>query len=255
MSLLTIPPCKELKGFVHHFWVASWEEQDQYTPATYYATASSLTEIVFAFRGSQKHAELAFSSVQGQTSLPGQYPAGGFFSMFGISLYPHAIPAFFNLPASELNDQFLDPDILWGKQGDSITEKIALAASTHERIRIISDYFLSGLSRQRFDDSCALRAADHIRLSKGNVSIARLADDFCLSQKQFERRFRIYTGFTPKLYARIVRFENILNNYKAFTHLTEAAHAFGYYDQAHFIHDFKSFSGYSPARFFELSGY
>lgn len=50
-----------------------------------------------------KHPKLLFSSIQGQTSGYGQYSAGGFFELFGVSLYSYAIPYLFQIPASVLN--------------------------------------------------------------------------------------------------------------------------------------------------------
>lgn len=251
MSYITTPPCEELKEFVSHFWVAEWDESIENANSTYYITANSLTEIAFGFNGT----ELLFSSIQGQTSHHGQFPAGGFYHMFGVSLYSHAIPFLFHLQAQELNNKFLTLDTLFGMEGEILNEKIALAASTPERISILTEYFLLQLRKQKFGDKLISNAAQQIRQFKGNLNIADLSNTFCLSQKQFERRFKANTGFNPKLYARIIRFENILKNHSTFNNFTDAAYANGYYDQAHFIHDFKTFAGYSPNKFFALNGY
>lgn len=256
MSYTTIQPCEELKGLISHFWTATWNEHAQQTNSTYFVTANSFTEMVFAFKKSiQQPSQLLFSSVQGQTSNHAQLPSGGFFEMFGASLYSYAVPFLFHIPTSEINDQFLSPETLLGNAGKLLTQKIELASSTQERIRILTDYFRLQLRKQRLGDSLITKAAQQIRLHNGNLNIADLSNDFCLSQKQFERRFKAGTGFNPKLYARIVRFETTLYFYSQYTNLTEAAHANGYYDQAHFIHDFKTFAGYSPKKFLELSGY
>lgn len=251
MSLITIAPCEELSDFVSHFWAAAWTVQSLEASSTYYMTANSLTEIAFAFRGS----DLVFSSVQGHTHRHGQFPAGGFYRMFGVSLYSHSIPFLFHMPASELNGHFFSLETLLGTDGKTLVEKIALARSTPDRIRILSDHFVSQPRKQRIGDSLIKQATQFIRQRLGNVNIEALSDHFCLSQKQFERRFKAASGFNPKLFSRIVRFETVLNNYSNYTNLTEAAYATGYYDQAHFINDFKTFAGYSPNKFLALSGY
>lgn len=251
MSLQVIKPCLELKALISHFWVADWDIQTQGTNSTYFVTASSLTEIAFAFADN----ELVFSSVQGQTSMHKQIPAGGFYQMFGVSLYSYAVPFLFHLPASEVNNLFLAPETLLGDEGKLLVERIALAATTQERINILTDYFKSQLRKPKLGDKLMVNAGQYIKQYNGNLNIANLSDIFCLSQKQFERRFKTNTGFNPKLYARIVRFETALNNRGNYTNFTEVAHAHGYYDQAHFISDFKAFAGYSPNRFLALSGY
>ncbi len=251
MSYHIIYPCPQLKDYVSHFWTAAWDETASGQDGIYYVTANSLTEIAFGFTTS----ELLFSSVQGQTSLHAQYPAGGFLELFGVSLYSYAIPFLFRIPAPELNDRFFSPETLWGSRGKLITEKIAQSSTTKERIAILTDFFISPASRQTTVQSSLIKGVQLVNRSNGNLNISDLASEFCLSQKQFERRFKEQTGFNPKLYARIVRFENAFRNYKRYHNLTEAAYAYGYYDQAHFIRDFKAFAGYSPNRFFRLSGY
>jgi methylphosphotriester-DNA--protein-cysteine methyltransferase len=63
--------------------------------------------------------------------------------------------------------------------------------------------------------------------------------------------FKHFSGFSPKLFSRIIRFQSALNHYgKKEKKLTEIAYDAGYYDQSHFIQDFKEFSGHSPKEYF-----
>ncbi len=218
-------------------------------------TASTFTEMAFAFQGSSAHPELRFSSIQGHTSHYAEFPAGGFFKLFGVSLYSHSVPVLFQLPASELCHRFLPIDSLCGNAGDGLIERIALAASTAERVQVLTSFFKAQLLRSSSLDTRIAGAVKHIRQQRGNVNIADLAGQCGFSKKQFERRFLAGSGFSPKLFARIVRFENAMRSYPEYPDLTSLAYASGYYDQAHFIRDFNAFSGYSPAKFFALSGY
>ncbi|HEX2898290.1 MAG TPA: helix-turn-helix domain-containing protein [Bacteroidia bacterium] len=72
-----------------------------------------------------------------------------------------------------------------------------------------------------------------------------------ISMRQLERTFKDHAGFSPKTYARILRFQSTTKEYGN-THktLTDIALDCGYYDQAHFIHDFRQFSGYAPGDYF-----
>lgn len=72
------------------------------------------------------------------------------------------------------------------------------------------------------------------------------------SNSALERNFMEFVGIGPKQYHRIGRFNNLLKNIrcqKQFRHWTEIAHRFVYYDQAHFIKDFKLFYGKTPSAF------
>ena len=72
-----------------------------------------------------------------------------------------------------------------------------------------------------------------------------------ISQRQLERTFKEYAGFSPKTFARILRFQSATNHYGTTKKtLTEIALDCGYYDQSHFIHDFSQFSGYTPSEYF-----
>ncbi len=255
MSYTAVEPCEELKDFVNHFWFAKWAEQTQHAPSTYFSSANTLVEIAFAFEGSKKHPKLLFSSIQGQTSGYGQYSASGFFELFGVSLYSHAIPYLFQIPASALNNEFITMEALLGNEGKILTEKIATAISANERINILTDFFKSKMVNSQSDDKLIIKAVKKIRQYHGNINIERLSHNFFYSHKQFNRIFKEYSGFNPKLFARIVRFESVLKNHAYYDNLTQAAYSYGYYDQAHFIRDFRGFSGFSPKKFFEISGY
>ena len=91
---------------------------------------------------------------------------------------------------------------------------------------------------------------NHILETRGSVTVDTLADRFGMSGRHFERKFKEFSGFRPKLYSRISRFHAALKEYGSGKSLTDIAYDCGYYDQAHFISDFKEFSGYSPKVYF-----
>ncbi|HMF72974.1 MAG TPA: AraC family transcriptional regulator [Flavitalea sp.] len=255
MSYQVIQPCEELKDFVSHFWIGKWNNTGQ-ASFDYFSTANTHTELAFAFRTSADgRPELVFSSVLGHTKNSSRFPMGSNISLLGASLYSYAIPSLFNISASELTNQFLDLDTFLSKRGKMLNEQMSNAASPQERLSILSGYFRIQVAKKSEQDCTIIRATRQIEAQRGIVNIQELAAEFNLSQKQFERRFAAYSAFNPKLYARIVRFEAALWDRRRYNSLTEVAHAYGYYDQAHFIHDFKTFSGFSPNKFFSLSGY
>lgn len=252
MSYYIIKPSFDLSSLVGYFWVAERTGLDSLE--TYYSTADTFTKMVFAFSDADK-GELLFSGVQGQTKKAEQFPVSGFTQMVGVALFPHAIPLLFGLSPQELNDQMIDLLPLLSNREEGLHEKICMAKSGGERINILASYLKNKiLGKEMVKDKSILDALFEIRKLKGNINITEFIDHYFLSQKQFERKFLGYSGFTPKLYARIVRFENSVADYPKFSSLTELAYASGYYDQAHFIHDFKKFAGFSPRQFFSLMG-
>ena len=89
-------------------------------------------------------------------------------------------------------------------------------------------------------------------LVESNVvtSIPSLVNDFNLSRRQFERKFKEYSGFSPKEFFKIVRFKNAMKeSARGEKSLAQIAIECGYYDQSHFTHEFKKYSGYSPREY------
>ena len=131
-----------------------------------------------------------------------------------------------------------------------VEEKLVRAADNPQRIAII-EAFLCSRMREHTIDRLVIRAIRNIRDSGGTVRIKTLAEDLNISLDPFEKRFRRIVGATPKQFSAIVRFRSLLDSYDDTESLTEAAYRIGYFDQAHFIKDFRSFTGHSPTTFFE----
>lgn len=89
-----------------------------------------------------------------------------------------------------------------------------------------------------------------VQLQKGK-SLRQIQKDLNLSERSLERLFQKYIGVSPKLYSRICRFQAALEILRKadFISLTEIAHLKSYFDQSHFIRDFKYFAGTTPNNF------
>lgn len=245
MKYYAIPPEGRLKDFVSHFWVSEFgtAETDVFT---WLSTADSCAKMVFFYNKGQ----LTSSAIQGHTQTHGRYPNQGSFGIFGVTLFSHAIPQLFAMPAPELSNLMPELDVFLGKHGAELNERMAEAANTAQRVKIISNFLESRLARYYVNETIITRAIRLIRTQKAGVDLDTLSAQCFLSSKQFERRFKEWSGFMPKLYARIIRFETALDRYDGHRPLTGIAHECGYYDQSHFIRDFKAFTGLPPARYF-----
>ena len=83
------------------------------------------------------------------------------------------------------------------------------------------------------------------------ISILELASEVNMSKRNFERKFLENVGLTPVFFNRIVRFQKAIKliNQQNKLSFTELAYMSGYYDQSHFIRDFKQFYGQPPKEF------
>jgi AraC-like DNA-binding protein len=105
-------------------------------------------------------------------------------------------------------------------------------------------------------DATADAAARLIKLRAGNLSIDDLARSHALSRHQFARRFAVSTGLPPKMFARVTRFQSLVNALLStgISRWASVATDLGFYDQAHMINEFRTFSGLSPTVFFRPRG-
>ncbi|NLR66821.1 AraC family transcriptional regulator [Chitinophaga varians] len=256
MQYQTIPPSARFRGIVRFYWAL---ESDQ--PYTHHSLADMCPELLFHYHGvfdellSNGKRDASFSAgVHGQSQSTRKFHIDSGFGIFGVYLYPQAIPLLFNIPTSELTNQMPDLSTLLAGTGRQLEEKIALAVNHQQRIDILEDFLEQRLTKQDNVQPPVFQAIRTIIETQGMLSVKQLAQDHYLSTRQFERQFRQYAGFTPKMFSRIARFHAAIRLYGPNApSLTQIALDCGYYDQSHFIHDFREFSGEHPKAFFSGS--
>ena len=161
---------------------------------------------------------------------------------------------FFGLPMREISNGFTDLNFVWNGLAKEIEERIVNARTTENRIDIIQQYLLLQLSKNGKVDVTVDHCLHLIYKAKGQIRIDDLASNTGLSNRQLVRKFNNLIGLSPKEFARIIKFINSLRYLKQSNvgYLTEAAYECGYFDQAHFVHDFKEYSGLTPTEFLKL---
>lgn len=158
--------------------------------------------------------------------------------------------AFVDVPLHELFEMTLDVACLWPASSlERVRARLAQATSTAERIALVAAFLLERLGNRR-PDPLVQAAVQSLRASHGNLRITFLARELGVSRDRLEKRFRASVGTTPKPYASILRIRRAVELHRPGMRLTELAHAAGFYDQAHFNHDFQAMLGQSPQRFF-----
>ena len=257
MNYYTIPPPAILAPYVRFFWAldADIVNNESYT---HRSMANGCAELVFHYKGMFDEISISgikqssySSGIDGPSRKFRRYATGESFGIFGAYLYPFAIPSFFKIPASALSNAAPGLHDLCGQEGKDLEEKIMLANDNDERVRILSMFFEQKLKHSHQHEPAVFSSIYSILQDKGYTRIDTLARQSFLSTRQFERTFKKFAGFSPKLYTRIARFQSALQEYGQ-THRTLSSIAYdcGYYDQSHFIKDFKEFTGLNPKDYF-----
>jgi len=175
-------------------------------------------------------------------------------SVFSIVFQPQGLMAFFNFPLTEIYNQNIPLKYLNKRLEQKILPLLTDEQSFEKRIKVVENCFLNLLKEEhnRFDFKRINHAINFIREKQGKVSIEHLASETCLSRKQFERKFSKLVGITPKKYLNTVRLQLslYLKSRNEKFNITDLAYESGYYDQAHFINEFKILTGFTPKQYF-----
>jgi AraC-like DNA-binding protein len=156
---------------------------------------------------------------------------------------------FTSCPANELFNQSVSLQNIFDKnQVNDTEEKLSFAKTGKQRIHIVEQFLLSQLKNIQ-SDKLIVEAVKLIYHSKGTIKIKDLNEKLFISQSPFEKRFRKLVGTAPKKFASIVRFQFVLNDLNNFKSLTEICYEHNFFDQAHFIKDFKQYTGDTPETF------
>jgi AraC-like DNA-binding protein len=167
---------------------------------------------------------------------------------FAIMLQPGGFKQLFGIPLCEFTDVGYDASAVLGSAGLALMERLGNVSTFAERVRIADEFLECTLKHADADDRLAGIANSMLSLD-GPAKIADFASQTGLSLRQFERRFREYTGVTPKLFVRIARFQDALDRTTLIPSQswTTIAHSVGYHDQMHMVRDFHEFAAASPS--------
>jgi AraC-like DNA-binding protein len=169
---------------------------------------------------------------------------------FTIHFQPSGFNLLFGVPMTELTDAAYDAHAVIGPEVSTLEHELGNTVGFAERIQLIEKRLIP-LARCLSGPDPVAVAANRLFASHGVDRVSAMANASGLSTRQFERRFLAQVGLPPKLYARIIRFNAVLDHKLRFPSRpwSRIASDHEYYDQMHFVHDCRAFTGEPPARF------
>lgn len=178
----------------------------------------------------------------------------GNINLISVCFTPFGAKTFFSVPLEEFNGKSIDALTVGDPLLADLCRRIADTPNETICIRYIEQFLLQRFqplqdyNRKRI--STAIQAINH----QATVDIASLADMCCVSYRQFIRIFTAHVGLNPKEYLRIVRFQRSLSilQHHPDVAFTDVAYRCGYYDQPHFINEFKAFTGSTPTEYLHI---
>lgn len=154
---------------------------------------------------------------------------------------------FFRLPMHLLSDTTIAFSDVTDNLAYEIEEQLALATSNELRSTLIQNILWKKLLACDYDKK-VYACLEQAEFSRGLLAASSLASGSGLSERHLSRKFQDWVGLSPKEYLQILRFKYSLNYLKMYPaiSLTEVAYKSGYYDQAHFNRDYKTYTGHTP---------
>lgn len=257
MEYQTFLPHSDLDLFVNCYWTlkvqASADPQKQLIiPDGLIEMAFILGDDIKRYTSNDKYILQPRAMVLGQTMKPFYIQPTGYVDTFSIRFYPYGFAHLVKVQLKSLANKETPLAILFGENVANELEKwIINAKDVNQRIEIIENFLRSRITEPLVINDLVKSTIDTIFSSNGSKSIHEILTDKSSFRRQLERRFMKHIGISPKQLGKVVRFQAALKMLlsEKSENLTSIAHEFEYYDQAHFIKDFKDFTGINPKEF------
>lgn len=181
-----------------------------------------------------------------------EFPLANSFNYVGIRFLPTMFPQIFNVNAATLSNRFAELKSIVPATASFISNHFNSLQTTEEIKDVFDRYFLALTEKKIFNSDTRLYQAIEIILRNYGVVNIEKELSIGISPRQLRRLFEFYIGETAKTFAKVVRFQNILRAKPSLQSLRQKKLFFevGYYDQAHFIKEFKNFYGVTPTKAF-----
>lgn len=188
----------------------------------------------------------------GQITEPFYIEPTGYVNIFSVRFYPYGFANFIDLPLNELANTETPLQQLFGKENaKQLNQAIIHAKTVNERIEIIETFLLNRLNNEATIDNIVKSTIDAMLSSNGSKPLNAILGDDLKKRRQLERNFKKQIGISPKQLSKAIRLQaalKLLLNQTSES-LTNIAYENDYYDQPHFIKDFKQFTGITPKAF------
>jgi AraC-like DNA-binding protein len=257
MNYEVFSPVVELQPFVKCFWTL--EDDGTSAPERQRVLPDGCMEMIFHYGDHyRQYFEDGRNVIQpkcfvfGQISSYIEIEPTGRTGIVAARFFPEGLVPFIEIAIAELENRAVDLYDLFGDEGIKLEVNVISASGNPSRIKLIEEFLLSKLATPQTIDNITKACVQAIFQSQGQIGVVELADKMNINRRNMERRFISAVGLSPKQLSRVARLQATLKmlNQKEYSSLTSLAYKSGYYDQAHFIKDFKEFTGLSPKSFF-----
>lgn len=257
MNYQTFEPSQDLTTLIKCYWTLESPREEITEKQT--IVPDGCMEMIFHHGDPyRQYTEYGSSIIQpkcfviGQLTRPLEIEPTGETGIFSVRFHPNGFLPFATIPIKEMENTAVPLQKLFGKDGQNIEEKILGADSISEKIKSIENFLFARLTDSETIDRIVESTVETILTANGQLSVNELSEQLNINRRQLVRKFSSAIGLSPKQLSKTVRLQATLKMLlnKKFTSLSALAYESDYYDQAHFIRDFKELTGYTPKEFY-----
>jgi len=257
MNYQIFEPSQDLTAFVKCYWTL--ESPKEEIPEKQTIVPDGCMEMIFHYGDLyRQYTEEGRSIIQprcfviGQLTRPLAIAPTGETGIFAVRFHPNGFLPFASIPIKDMENTAVSLENLFQDQGQDIEQKVLKANSILEKIHLIETFLLGQLTDIETVDRIVKSIVETILTANGQLSIDELSKQTNINRRQLERKFSSAIGLSPKQLSKTIRLQATLKMLlnKKFTSLTALAYETEYYDQAHFIKDFKELTGFTPKEFY-----
>ncbi|MEN0005473.1 MAG: helix-turn-helix domain-containing protein [Bacteroidota bacterium] len=253
----TFEPHIELAAFVKRYWTLDGEKEN--IPVKNTIVPDGTIKLIFHYGDTYKHhaqngeiSILPKCFLIGQLTQPYVIEPTGVTGSFVVQFKPNGFSPFASIPIRAMENTAVPLDKLFGAEGTQLGEQMLRANATVERIQLIETFLFKKLADQKAIDHIVKSTVETIFQANGQFSVNEYSKSSNISRRQLARKFSSAIGLSPKQLAKTIRIQTTLKALlnEEVTSLTDLAYENEYFDQAHFIKEFKEFTGLTPKEFF-----
>lgn len=258
MHFQIIKPKGVLQQFVKYYWIMESDAGENKVTERVIPTEN--IQIMFHYKNpfqvtnSNQNTETQSQSfISGLSSSYCDVSTHGEAGVIAVTFHPVGACHFFDFPLYEIENQSINLSDIFYTEIRVIEEKLHCLHTTNERIQCVEKFLLKQLKLiPSYDYQLIKSGIQLIRTNNSLITANELSSKLYTTPKSLERKFSKYIGKTPKQFIKLIRFQEIISHFERtkYTQMNIFANEIGYYDQAHFTKEFKTFSGLTPREYF-----
>ena len=250
---MQVSPSADLRHLVKHYLIIDHQAADE---GTYRFFPDGNPGLVFSYADPlcqrQQPATNGLSTfVYGQANQYHDLTAGKTIGLLIVVFQPWGLHTISGISGQETINRQVSSDHLFGPLASMLQTQLVSYSSLRERINQIEGFLRTRTSNLRAVWSLLPRAVQLMHQTNGQLPIQQITQQLATTERSLERHFEQVLGISPKQYSRIIRLQHCLKIHRQqpALSLTELTYKAGYYDQAHFIREFRQLTGITPTQY------